>query len=61
VYERLVRQRTTDFLTAAIKDYQAILDAAPGWRLETPWVEAIEEALKSSEEELAAAGLADEG
>jgi tetratricopeptide (TPR) repeat protein len=61
VYERLVRQRTTDFLTAAIKDYRAILDAAPGWRLETPWVEAIEEALKSSEEELAAGGLADEG
>jgi len=61
VYERLVRQRTTDFLTAAIKDYRAILDAAPGWRLETPWVEAIEEALKSSEEELAAGGLVDEG
>lgn len=61
VYERLVRQRTTDFLDAAIKDYRAILDAAPGWRLEAPWVEAIEQALKSSEEELAAVGLAAEG
>jgi len=52
VYERLVRQRTEDFLEAAIKDYRAILSAASAWRLETPWVEAIEQALKNSEEEL---------
>ena len=53
VYERLVRERTEDFLEAAIVDYRAILDAAKGWQLESPWIRAIEEALKSCETELA--------
>lgn len=54
VYERLVRQRTREFLDAAVKDYRAILAAASGWRLEAPWIAALEEALRSCEEELAA-------
>jgi len=52
VYERLVRERTEEFLQAAIKDYRAILAAAAGWQLEAPWIAAIEEALNSCELEL---------
>ena len=57
VYERLVRQRTQEFLDAAVKDYRAILAAAPEWRLEPSWIAALEEALRSCEEELAASSV----
>ena len=52
VYERLVRERTEEFLQAAIKDYRAILAAAAGWQLEAPWIAAIEDALTGCESEL---------
>jgi hypothetical protein len=52
VYERLVRERTEEFLQAAIKDYRAILAAAAGWQLEAPWIAAIEDALRGCESEL---------
>ena len=59
VYERLVQQRTQEFLDAAVKDYRAILAAASGWRLEAPWVAALEEALRVCEEQLAAGSVPD--
>ena len=55
VYERVLRERSEEFLAAAIKDYEAILEAAPRWRLERPWVAAIEEALAACREGLAEA------
>ncbi|MEE2830107.1 MAG: hypothetical protein VX498_13030, partial [Myxococcota bacterium] len=55
VYESLLRERTQQFLGAAVKDYRSVLELARFLDLEPPWIAAVSGALERCEEALAEA------